>query len=259
MGIVGDRAKHGQVHRRGPDAGGGVIGHAQDMAGQRPVSIRRAVHAHINHFAACGQHSRDRQRHGRHRANHCVACAIIFSGHAVENVTDGVGRAPAHTVGRPAPYTAGSDQQLRAVEQVHKKGRRRVRRLHGHAQPVPDHIRDRNRTGSERRRRAGIGRVIEHGAERAGGASSGRRAQINGDSRLVVDVPVGAVVGIDGHRPALAAQDLRPVRRRPGGAFDANGSVCPQSGHHRVGRRAGLGDAFDLGQRTQVSIQILKV
>jgi len=50
------------------------------------------------------------------------------------------------------------------------------------------------------------------------------RCTDNGDSRLVVHIPIQVVSGVDHDRTAFAAQDLRPVRRRPGGAGCAR---CP--------------------------------
>ena len=53
---------------------------------------------------------------------------------------------------------------------------------------------------------------------------------IDGDARLVVDIPVDGVRGVDGHRAAVAGENLRPVRG-DGGALDARSAVDAQAGH----------------------------
>ena len=203
------------------------------MAGQVRASVRGAEHAHVNNFSAAGK------RHGGHRPDQRIAVTGDVRCPAVQNGTDRVAPAPPHPVRQPSPHAAGPDQQLRRLQRVHQKRRRR-----SHGVPIPAHVRiGHHRTGSEFRRAA---------RRRIG-------TQVDRNSRLAVHIPVRAVAGIDSHRPALTAQNLRPIRRRRSGVLQPRGPVHPQPGHHRVGRDAGQRHALHLGQRSQASVQVLEM
>ncbi len=200
------------------------------MAGQVRSIVRRAVHTHINHLAAT------RERHSGHRSNQRVAVANAGRP-AVENRADGVACAPA-AAGRTTPHPAGSNQQLRGIERIHQK-----RRWCGHRFAIASHICIRDQWDrAERRRRAG--RAL--------------RTAVDGDSRLVVHIPIRAIPRINRDRTSVARQNLRPVRSCSR-ALHAGSSVHSQPGHQAIRRCDRLGQAHHLRKRTQAAVQVLEM
>jgi len=133
------------------------------VAGQKRTVGGRAVHAEIDDFAAGSQW------HGGDGADECIAIAGDGEGPTGEDGADGVGGGPSGA-SRAAPHAAGGHQQLCVVNRVDEEwcGQR-------HGVAIAGDI--------------GIG--DDGSCAKCGGrAGRGLRAQIDGDPRLVVDVPV---------------------------------------------------------------------
>ncbi len=202
------------------------------MAGQVGAVVGGAVHAEIDDFAAAasGMAAMERMSASPLQATPVAPLSRI-------GLMALLALQP-HAVGRAAPHAAGPDQQLRGVERVDQKRRRR---RHGVA--VAAYI------------RIGHHRACAESGRRAG---SGLRAQVDGDSRLVVHVPVGVVRGIDRDRAAVAGENLRPVRGRRR-CSSRRRAVHAQAGHQGVRRRSHRRQAYHLGQRAQAAVQVLEV
>src|ERR1019366_7133024 len=95
--------------------------------------------------------------------------------------------------------------------------------------------------------------------ERIWRAISSLWAEMNRHPCLVVDIPIRWVGGIDRYWSALAAEYLRPVRRRSSSTFHARGSIRAEPRHHGVRRGDHLRHAHHFCERTESAIQVLEV